>query len=265
MEKQGRARLFTLRSQVVIWYNEGMKIIIPNAKELNTNLDNQAFQTLSDTSISVLEAIGQYSLEELASLYKLSEDKAQLELDRWQRIRQSQAKSYPAWQLYDGLMYRYMTRRDLTAEEENYHKKHVRVATALYGLISPFELISPHRLDFQGNLKIGKQSLKQYWRSHYDAEVADEDVLLSLASSEFEQVFSPKVQEKLVKVIFKEEKNGQLKVHSTISKKGRGRMLSWLAKHNIQDPEEIKKFDVDGFHYCPEQSTSQTIVFKRPQ
>lgn len=265
MEKQGRARLFTLRSQVVIWYNEGMKIIIPNAKELNTNLDNQAFQTLSDTSISVLEAIGQYSLEELASLYKLSEDKAQLELDRWQRIRQGQAKSYPAWQLYDGLMYRYMTRRDLTAEEENYHKKHVRVATALYGLISPFALISPHRLDFQGNLKIGKQSLKQYWRSHYDAEVIDEDVLLSLASSEFEQVFSPKVQEKLVKVIFKEEKNGQLKVHSTISKKGRGRMLSWLAKYNIQDPEEIKRFDVDGFHYCSEQSTSQTIVFKRPQ
>ncbi|NQJ71266.1 peroxide stress protein YaaA [Streptococcus suis] len=242
-----------------------MKIIIPNAKELNTNLDNQAFQTLSDTSISVLEAIGQYSLEELASLYKLSEDKAQLELDRWQRIRHGQAKSYPAWQLYDGLMYRYMTRRDLTAGEENYLDRHVRVATALYGLISPFELISPHRLDFQGNLKIGKQSLKQYWRSHYDAEVIDEDVLLSLASSEFEQVFSPKVQEKLVKVIFKEEKNGQLKVHSTISKKGRGRMLSWLAKHAIQDIEDIKRFDVDGFHYCSEQSTSQTIVFKRPQ
>lgn len=257
--------MFTLRSQVVIWYNEGMKIIIPNAKELNTNLDNQAFQTLSDTSISVLEAIGQYSLEELASLYKLSEDKAQLELDRWQRIRHGQAKSYPAWQLYDGLMYRYMTRRDLTAGEENYLDRHVRVATALYGLISPFELISPHRLDFQGNLKIGKQSLKQYWRSHYDAEVIDEDVLLSLASSEFEQVFSPKVQEKLVKVIFKEEKNGQLKVHSTISKKGRGRMLSWLAKHAIQDIEDIKRFDVDGFHYCSEQSTSQTIVFKRPQ
>ncbi|HFU4055642.1 TPA: peroxide stress protein YaaA [Streptococcus suis] len=240
-----------------------MKIIIPNAKELNTNLDNQTFQPLSDISKPVLTAIGQYRLEELARFYKLSEDKAQLELDRWKRIEQGQAKSYPAWQLYDGLMYRYMTRRDLSPEEESYLKNHVRLATALYGLISPFDLISPHRLDFQGSLKIGNQSLKQYWRSYYDAEVADEDVLLSLASSEFEQVFSPKVQEKLVKVIFKEEKNGQLKVHSTISKKGRGRMLSWMAKHSIQDLEDIKRFDVDGFQFYPKQSVARELVFVR--
>ncbi|HFU4501137.1 TPA: peroxide stress protein YaaA [Streptococcus suis] len=240
-----------------------MKIIIPNAKELNTNLDNHAFQPLTETSKPVLAAIGQYSLEDLASFYKLSEDRAQLELDRWQRLEKGQAKSYPAWQLYDGLMYRYMTRRDLSAEESTYLKNHVRLATALYGLISPFELVSPHRLDFQGNLKIGKQSLKQYWRPHYDAEVADEDVLLSLASSEFEQVFSPKVQEKLVKVIFKEEKHGKLKVHSTISKKGRGRMLSWLAKHAIQDIEDIKGFDVDGYSYYPEQSLGKQLVFIR--
>ncbi|HFI0237716.1 TPA: peroxide stress protein YaaA [Streptococcus suis] len=240
-----------------------MKIIIPNAKELNTNLDNQTFQPLSDISKPVLTAIGQYRLEELARFYKLSEDKAQLELDRWKRIEQGQAKSYPAWQFYDGLMYRYMTRRDLSAEEVSYLKNHVRLATALYGLISPFDLISPHRLDFQGSLKIGNQSLKQYWRSYYDAEVADEDVLLSLASSEFEQVFSPKVQEKLVKVIFKEEKNGQLKVHSTISKKGRGRMLSWMAKHSIQDLEDIKGFDVDGFQFYPKQSVARELVFVR--
>lgn len=246
-----------------MWYNKEMKIIIPNAKELNTNLDNQTFQPLPDTSKLVLAAIGQYRLEELARFYKLSEDKAQLELDRWKRIENGQAKSYPAWQLYDGLMYRYMTRRDLSTEEKDYLKTHVRLATALYGLISPFDLISPHRLDFQGNLKIGKQSLKQYWRSYYDAEVADEDVLLSLASSEFEQVFSPKVQEKLVKVIFKEEKNGQLKVHSTISKKGRGRMLSWLAKHSIQDIEDIKRFDVDGFQFYPKQSVARELVFVR--
>ncbi|HEM5503941.1 peroxide stress protein YaaA [Streptococcus suis] len=240
-----------------------MKIIIPNAKELNTNLDNQTFQPLSDISKPVLTAIGQYRLEELARFYKLSEDKAQLELDRWKRIEQGQAKSYPAWQLYDGLMYRYMTRRDLSPEEESYLKNHVRLATALYGLISPFDLISPHRLDFQGSLKIGNQSLKQYWRSYYDAEVAEEDVLLSLASSEFEQVFSPKVQEKLVKVVFKEEKNGQLKVHSTISKKGRGRMLSWMAKHSIQDLGDIKGFDVDGFQFYPKQSVARELVFVR--
>lgn len=248
---------------MIVWYNKEMKIIIPNAKELNTNLDNQTFQPLSDTSKAILEVIGQYRLEELARFYKLSVERVQLEVDRWQRIETGQAKSYPAWQLYDGLMYRYMDRRELSQKEENYLREHVRLATAFYGLIHPFELISPHRLDFQGSLKIGNQSLKQYWRSYYDAEVAEEDVLLSLASSEFEQVFSPKVQEKLVKVVFKEEKNGQLKVHSTISKKGRGRMLSWMAKHDIKEIKCLKEFDSDGFRYEPSDSCETLLHFVR--
>ncbi len=109
------------------------------------------------------------------------------------------SKTYPAWQLYDGLMYRYMDRRGIGSKEENYLRDHVRVATALYGLIHPFEFISPHRLDFQGSLKIGNQSLKQYWRPYYDQEVGDDELILSLASSEFEQVFSPQIQKRLVK------------------------------------------------------------------
>ncbi|WP_155972108.1 peroxide stress protein YaaA [Streptococcus ruminantium] len=240
-----------------------MKLIIPNAKELNTNLDNFPFQDLSEKSEPILEVIGKLSLEELSAFYKLPESRAQLEFDRWQRIQSRQAKSYPAWQLYDGLMYRYMDRRDVTEEEISYLKTHVRLATALYGLINPFELISPHRLDFQGSLKIGQQSLKQYWRSYYDQEVVDDDVILSLASSEFEQVFSPRTRERLIKVIFMEERVGELKIHSTISKKGRGRMLSWLAKNNIQALSDLRTFQLDGFRYCSKRSTETQFTFIR--
>ncbi|WP_153049021.1 peroxide stress protein YaaA, partial [Streptococcus suis] len=108
-----------------------MRIIIPNAKELNTHFDNQPFQELPHNSKLVLDAIGTKSQKELASFYKLSEEKAQLEWDRWQRIKTGQAKSYPAWQLYDGLMYRYMDRRDLNEKQVAYLQQHVRLATGL--------------------------------------------------------------------------------------------------------------------------------------
>ncbi|HEL1762094.1 TPA: peroxide stress protein YaaA [Streptococcus suis] len=242
-----------------------MKIIIPNAKELNTNLNNQSFQELPKSSKQVLASLVAKSPEELASFYKISEEKALLEWDRWQRIKNGQAKTYPAWQLYDGLMYRYMDRRDLTSEEEDYLRKTVRLATGLYGLIQPFEGISPHRLDFQSSLKIGKQSLKQFWRPYYDQEVKQEKYVLSLASSEFEQVFSPSVQSRLTRVIFKEEKNGQLKVHSTISKKGRGRLLSWMVKHQINDLDKVKLFDLDGFSFDSTNSRENLFLFIRKQ
>ncbi|HFI0448182.1 TPA: peroxide stress protein YaaA [Streptococcus suis] len=240
-----------------------MRIIIPNAKELNTHYDNQPFRELPQNSKLVLDAIGTKSQIELASFYKLSEEKAQLEWDRWQRIKTGQAKSYPAWQLYDGLMYRYMDRRDLNEKQVAYLQQHVRLATGLYGLIQPLEPISPHRLDFQGSLKIGGQSLKQYWRPFFDQEVAGEDWILSLASSEFEQVFSPEIQSKLIRVVFKEEKAGQLKVHSTISKKGRGRMLSWMVKNEVSSIEQLKNFDLDDFRYDSTSSEDNLLIFVR--
>lgn len=240
-----------------------MKIIIPNAKELNTNLDNAPFRPLSKFSLPILNTISKLNQEDLSTLYKLSLEKTQVEWERWQRIQLGQAKSYPAWQLYDGLMYRYMNRRDLTYQEEIYLYENVRIATSLYGLIQPFEMIAPHRLDFQTSLKIGSQSLKQYWRPYYDKEMETEKVILSLASSEFEQVFSSSIQSRLLKIKFMEEKEGKLRTHSTISKKGRGRMLSWLAKYQIQNWFDIKEFNLDGFNYNPEKSTTDYLVFVR--
>ncbi len=67
-----------------------MKIIIPNAKE-NTNLENASFYPLSDRSKQVLDAISQFDVKD-GCLYKLNEEKAELEADRWHRIRTGQAK-----------------------------------------------------------------------------------------------------------------------------------------------------------------------------
>ncbi|HFI0256943.1 TPA: peroxide stress protein YaaA [Streptococcus suis] len=240
-----------------------MKIFLPNAKELNTNLDNQPFSPLSAYSQPVGMRLASLSTADLANFYKISEERAQLEADRWERIRQGQAKSYPAFKLYDGLMYRYMNRYDLTGPEEAYLAEHVRIATGLYGLISPFELISPHRLDFQGNLEIEGKSLKQYWREQYDSLVEEDELLISLLSSEFEQVFSPRIQKKLVRIVFVEEKNGQYKVHSTISKKGRGRLVSLMAQEQITDLNELINLEFDGFHYAEHLSQLYKIVFVR--
>lgn len=240
-----------------------MKILLPNAKELNTNLENHPFTPLSEKSQTILAALRQLSVADLATFYKLREDKAELEADRWYRMAHQQAKSYPAWNLYDGLMYRYMKRRDLSQAEQDYLTQHVLIATGFYGLITPFTLISPHRLDFQGQLKIEGQSLKQFWRSQYDEQVADEELILSLSSSEFEQVFSPTIQKRMVQLVFMEDQEGQLKIHSTISKKGRGRLVSLMAEENVQSLDELRQLTFDGFAYRADLSEDKKLVFVR--
>lgn len=46
-----------------------------------------------------------------------------------------------------------------------------------------------------------------------------DDIMVSLLSNEFETVFSPKERQKLIHLNFIEDRDGQLKTHSTISKK----------------------------------------------
>lgn len=242
-----------------------MKILIPNAKELHTNQDAFPSQPLSAQSQAVLKTLQEYPAENLANFYKINSSKADQEWTRWQRLADKQAKTYPAWLLYDGLMYRYMKQTQVTEAERHYLDNHLRIATALYGLISPMTLIAPHRLDFQGNLKIDNTSLKQFWRQQYNEEVQDDELIISLLSSEFEQVFSPNIRKRMVKIVFMENRNGKPKVHSTISKKGRGRLVSLMAEKQIETIEQIKHLTFDGFQFSPELSQDQTLTFIRDQ
>ena len=240
-----------------------MKILIPNAKELHTNQDAFPSQNLTPMSQTVLKTIREYAVDDLANFYKINSNKADQEWLRWKRLADGEVKTYHAWLLYDGLMYRYMKRTQVTEAERHYLDNHLRIATAFYGLIKPTELIAPHRLDFQGNLRIKNTSLKQFWREDYDKQVQKDDLIISLLSSEFEQVFSPDIRKRMIKIIFMENRAGKLKIHSTISKKGRGRLVSLMAEKQIETLEDIKTLAFDGFSFSLEHSDDKTITFIR--
>ncbi len=69
----------------------------------------------------------------------------------------------------------------------------------------------------------------------------------------------------MVKIVFMENRNGKPKVHSTISKKGRGRLISLMAEKQIETIEQIKHLTFDGFQSSPELSQYQTLTFIREQ
>ena len=71
-----------------------MKLLIPNAKELNTNQDAFANQTLGPKSRDILEVMLDYSVEDLASFYKINPVKADQEWLRWQRMANKDARYY---------------------------------------------------------------------------------------------------------------------------------------------------------------------------
>ena len=88
------------------------------------------------------------------------------------------------------------------------------------------------------------KSLKKLWNEEYDEFIKlNDDIIVSLLSSEFEEVFSKNIRDKFIKPIFIE--NG--KIHSTISKKARGKFLTYLVENKIDRVSDLEKISFDGF------------------
>lgn len=238
-----------------------MKILIPTAKELNKKATPQEALELSEKSNEIVAEFAKLSASDLAKVYKIKEDKAMEEFSRWQDIKNNTAKSYKALDLFNGLMYRNIDRDNFDEADKEYIEKNVFITTSLYGIIGAYDLIQEHRLDFLQNVKISGESLKNFWRASYDESIKDEEFVVSLLSSEFEEVFSKNQKEKFIKISFMEEKEGKLKVHSTISKKARGKFLTELIKNKVSSVEEMKKIMFDGFEFSKEHSEEKVLAF----
>ena len=250
-----------MSSENEIWYNNLMKLLIPTAKEMNLDTPQRSGNPVSSETQEVIHALAALSLEELASLYKISEERASEEEQRIQALQSGSASIYPALRLFDGLMYRNIRRTDWTEAEAAYVQDHLLITSALYGVIPALTPIAPHRLDFLMKLKVQGKSLKTFWKASYDQALQEEELIISLLSSEFETVFSKETQDRMVTFKFLEEKNGQLKVHSTISKKARGAFVTALLEKQITKVEEMKRLSFNGFTYQADLSTEKQLVF----
>ena len=238
-----------------------MKILIPTAKELSKKAEVCGLLNLSDKSAEIVNVLAKLSVEDLAKVYKIKEEKAVEEFSRWEKINNKTAKSFEALELFNGLMYRNIARAGFDETDKKYIKENVFITTSLYGVIGAYDLIQEHRLDFLQNIKISSQSLKNFWREDYDKSIKGEELVVSLLSSEFEEVFSKEQRDRFIKISFMEKKDGVLKVHSTISKKARGKFLTELVKNKVSSVNEMKQIKFDGFEFNEKNSDEKILAF----
>jgi cytoplasmic iron level regulating protein YaaA (DUF328/UPF0246 family) len=63
--------------------------------------------------------------------------------------------------------------------------------------------------------------------------------------------------------VFRDFKNGKLKVISFFAKKARGRMCRYIIKNKITSAKKLQNFDNDGYTFEKEISSESEFVFVR--
>lgn len=258
-----------------------MHLIISPAKTLDFSTPALTAQYstplfLSDSQV-LIDTLKQLSPSAIATLMKLSDKLAALNAARfgsWQPpfTPENAKQAVLAFQgdVYTGLAADQFSEQDFTYAQQKLH-----ILSGLYGLLKPLDLIQPYRLEMGTALNNPKgKNLYQFWSTQLtehlneclekDQKDNSESVLINLASNEYwKSIQAKQVQARIITPEFKDWKNGQYKIISFYAKKARGLMSAFIIKNRITEPEELKRFNCEGYYFSPEQSKGDQWCFLR--
>lgn len=249
-----------------------MRIIIAPAKKMVVDTDSFAVDDLPQflEQAERLKAVLQtMSPKKLQSLWKCSDAIAKLNVERLEHM-DLRRNLTPAIIAYEGIQYRYMAPGVMETAHLDYLREHLRILSGFYGLLRPFDGVTPYRLEMQAQLKVdGCRDLYQFWGDRLARQLAAEtDFVLNLASKEYSKAVESHLPEgvRFVTCAFGEWKGGKVIEKGTQCKMARGQMVRWMAEHKIEDPENLRAFDQLGYRFHGELSAENHLVFlKQPE
>lgn len=251
-----------------------MKIVISPAKSLDYTsdvpFDKSTNPLFTKESKSINEELKAKTPKDLSALMKISTALADLNWERNQaRTFKKSAAMRQAVYAFNGDVYSGLDAYSLSEENLTVLEDKLRILSGLYGLLRPFDLIEPYRLEMGTKMPIDSNAnLYEFWKpilaKELNKEMKEGEVLINLASNEYFSAIDKKVlKAEIITPDFKDYKDGKLKTISFYAKKARGMMVRYIIDNNISDVEGLKGFTVGGYAYSEELSKKNNLVFTR--
>lgn len=246
-----------------------MKIIISPAKKMNADPDSLPWKErpafLPDTE-KILQKLRGLSYTELKKLWQCNDSIAQLNCKRLQEMDLYHNLT-PAILAYEGIQYQYMAPGAFSDLEFAYLQEHLRILSGFYGILRPFDGVTPYRLEMQAKLKIwDNRDVYAFWGDRLAKTLFSEtDCILNLASKEYSVCVSKYLPDSMrfITCVFGEEKNGRVIEKGTMCKMARGEMVRFLAEQGVDTPEQIRSFNRLNYQFDEAHSDEKTYVFLR--
>ena len=153
----------------------------------------------------------------------------------------------------------------LESQALDYLQDHLRILSGFYGVLRPFDCVTPYRLEMQAKLAVaGAKNLYEFWGDRLAQTLAEKDGwVLNLASKEYSRAVAPYLPQgtELVTCRFGIWKGGKLVERGTQCKMARGDMVRWLAQNQITRREDLPAFSGLGYQFDANHSTPTELIF----
>ena len=221
----------------------------------------------------LIDELKELNAGQIAGIMGVSDKLAQ---QNWQRIQDfslpfNLANAKQALFVFKGDVFSPIDVESYTDGEFSFAQEHLRILSGLYGILQPLDLMQPYRLEM--GIKSGfsgRKNLYEFWGTQV-TDILNKDLgreskplLVNLASDEYFKVIQPKrLNAPILKISFKENKNGAYKVVAIHAKRARGMMVHYVVTNRIDNVQDLKKFDLEGYQFRKNLSSAQELVFCR--
>ena len=253
-----------------------MYVLISPAKKLHNDTSLIEGMThpslLEDSELLVTEA-RRKTVPELQKLMGISDKLATLNVQRFKSFSTpfTPDNAKPAVLMFAGDTYVGLDATSLTEKDLEYAQQHLGILSGLYGLLRPKDLMQAYRLEMGTKMKTKRGgNLYSFWGDKITQQINahlkshEKKAVINLASKEyFSSVHEDKLLGTVITPVFKENRNGKLKIISFSAKRARGTMARYIIKNRIEEPEGLLSFREDGYRYQQDLSDEQNWVFVR--
>lgn len=241
-----------------------MKIVVSPAKSLNLEDElptkKHTQPEFEDIAAQVNRKLARMTKSEISELMNISDKLADLNYGRYQDFEEkhSTENSRPAIYTFDGDVYDGIDAYSIPNEKIDKLQESLRILSGLYGVLKPLDLIQPYRLEMGTKLSIEQNdNLYELWREKItdslNSELKNGELFVNLASQEYFKAVNHKaLKAEIISPVFKDFKNGKLKVISFYAKKARGAMVRYIMDQNAETLEDVKSFDYLDYHFSEE-------------
>jgi cytoplasmic iron level regulating protein YaaA (DUF328/UPF0246 family) len=176
------------------------------------------------------------------------------------------ADQWPAVESFLGDIYSGLQVSGFTAADRTFAGRHLRILSGLYGILRPYDGISPYRLEMGYRLPDKKYSnLYTFWGRSVAEQLPPTGVIVNLAAAEYSKVVLDHVDPTRVitpRFLTVNAKTGVPAFVAVHAKIARGAFARWLITGRVKaTTSSVTDFAELGYRFDPSASTSHEPCF----
>ena len=250
-----------------------MHLLISPAKTLDMDgaiaVPKTTLSPFMNESASLIKDLKKLRSTDIQDLMKVSSKIAELNANRFLEwnLPFSETNAKAAIHAFKGDVYTGLDAESISKDDMEFAQEHLSILSGLYGLLRPLDLMQAYRLEMGTKFSnTGGKNLYEFWGNKITEEInkREQKYIINLASNEYFKAVNKKIlKAEIITPVFKDEKNGTLKVISFYAKKARGLMTRFIIQNHMTNVEEIKNFNLGGYAFSKNLSADKEWVFTR--